>query len=164
MSVTHPLSSAVISPTTTQIIENTPPITQIIPFLSKTASFLVSIASQINFVLVFLTSWLSYPIFLLAKAPLPFILYIMSPVIVFGQIVAGVFFVIPYHAVVDFFVAVQPFYVFCGVACISGALIGLGGRVFAGVVSAVIVGHEEVESRSIEQSSLDEKLKNRVVS
>jgi len=85
---------------------------------------------------------------LLAKAPLPFILYIMSPVIVFGQIVAGVFFVIPYHAVVDFFVAVQPFYVFCGVACISGALIGLGGRVFAGVVSAVIVGHEEVESRS----------------
>ena len=164
MSATHPLSSAVIGPTAAQAIENAPPITQIVPFLSKTASFLVATSSQLSFALVFLTSWLSYAIFLLAKAPLPLILYILSPFIVFGQIVVGVFFVIPYHAVVDFFVAVQPFYVFCGVACISGVLIGLCGRVFAGAVSAVIVGHEKMESISIEQSSLDEKPKKRMVS
>jgi hypothetical protein len=156
MSVTHALSS-VVSPTTTQVIENTPPIAQIIPFVSKAASLLVVTISYASSVVAFLFSFISYPTFLLANAPLQFVFYVLSPFVVFGQIILGVFFVTPYHVAVDFFVAVQPFYVFCGVACISGAVIGLSGRVIASVASSVIMGPEGVEKKSIELAPLSEK-------
>ena len=75
----------------------------------------------------------------------------------------GVFFVAPYHVAVDFFVAVQPLYVFCGVACISGAVIGLGGRVIASVASSVFMGPEGVEKESIRLAPLDEKPRRREI-
>jgi len=160
MSVTHPLPT-VISPATTQLIENTPPIHQIISFLSKFASLLVSAASYLKSAVVFLFSSVSYSTSLLANPPLKIILYILSPFIVFGQIVLGVLFVNPYHAIVDFFLAVQPFYVFCGVACISGAVIGLCGRRIAAAISVAIMGREGVGNETIEPALLGEKLRKR---
>lgn len=73
----------------------------------------------------------------------------------------GLFFVIPYHAVVDVFVALQPFYVFCGVACITGAVIGLGGRFFAGMASAIILGPDAVEGAVDGQRDADQKPRKR---
>lgn len=162
MSVTHLLSSAVVGPTTTQSIESTPPITQILPFISRTVSIAVAIASKVNFALVVLTSWLSYPAFLLAKAPIVLILYVLSPFIIFGQIVLGVFVTTPYQYLVDFFVTMQPLYVFCGVACISGAIVGLGGRFIAGALTAAVMGPEQEERRWLEQASWGERPKKRV--
>ena len=146
-----------VSPTATQVIENTPPISQIIPFVSKAASLLVVTISYTSSVVAFLFSFISHPTLLLVNAPLQFIFYILSPFIVFGQIVLGVFFVTPYHVAVDFFVAMQPIYVYYGVACISGAVIGLGARVIASMASSVIMGPEGVEKKSIELAPLDEK-------
>jgi hypothetical protein len=159
MSGTHPLST-VVSPTTTQVIENAPPIKQLIPFLSKSASLLASAASHLSSVLVFLSSLLFSSIILFANVPLQIILYVISPVLAFVQIVLGVLLVNPYHAIVNFFLAVQPFYVFCGVACISGTVIGLGGRRAARAVTSAIVGPEH---ETIEQASFDEKPKRRVM-
>ena len=100
----------------------------------------------------------------MARAPLPFILCILSPIIVFGQIVFGGLFLFPYNAIVDTFVTLQPFYVFCRVACISGAVIGLGGKLIAGVVGAAIMDHGRVGDRTSGQASLQGKAKRRVVS
>ena len=73
----------------------------------------------------------------------------------------GVLFVNPYHAIVDFFLAVEPFYIFCGVACISGAVIGLGGRRIAAAISVAIMGREGVGNETIEPALLGEKLRKR---
>jgi hypothetical protein len=160
MSGTHPLST-VVSPTTTQLIENPPPIEQLIPFLSKSASLLASAASHLSSALVFLSSILSYSIILLASAPLQIILYVISPVLAFVQIVLGVLLVNPYHAIVNFFLVVQPFYVFCGVACISGTVIGLGGRRVARALTSALMGpeHETVELASFDKKPNRRKMR-----
>jgi len=154
--------AAVVTPTSTQVVQSSPPIIQIIPFISKTSAFLVATSSRLTRVLLAFTSWASYPTFVLVKAPLPAIHYILSPIIVFGQIVIGVFFVIPYNAVVDIFVALQPFYVLCGVACICGAVVGLSGRLIAVVVSALVMGPGKVEGGPSAEASFDDKRKKRV--
>lgn len=72
----------------------------------------------------------------------------------------GVFFLVPYNALTSFFVAIQPVYVFCGVACITGIVIGLGGRGVAGALNTVVMGPDDggfEEPSSIK--ALDEKPK-----
>jgi len=59
-------------------------------------------------------------------------------VIVFLSIVFGLFIRTPYSVIVYLLDAVYPIYVFCGVACITGALIGLTGKfVSSYIVEAV---------------------------
>jgi hypothetical protein len=159
MSGTH-LLSTVVGPTTTQVIDNIPPIKQLIPFLLKFTSLLASAASQLSSALVPLSSLLFYSIILLANTSLKIILYVISPILAFVQIVLGVLLVDPYHAIVNFFLAVQPFYVFCGVACITGTVIGLGGRRAARALTSAIMGPEH---ETIEQASFDEKPNRRVM-
>lgn len=156
MSVTQPLSTA-LAPTATQTAQGLPPIAQVVPVLSAIATFVVAAVSKSSYALIAAISWVSHPILALLKAPLPFVLYLISPLVLFIKIVLGIFFVIPYNGVVDFFVAVQPFYVFCGVACISGAVIGLGGRMVAGFISEIILGPEEMQGEPL-GPSLDEQL------
>lgn len=154
--------SAVVTPTTTQIAQTLPPIAQIIPFISKTSAFLVATASYLIHALLVFASWVSYPMHIVATAPLPAILYIVSPISTFGQILFSVFFLIPYNATVDIFVALQPVYVFCGVACITGAVIALGGRLFAVVVSTAIMGPAEVNGGPSTRTSFDKPKKRTV--
>jgi hypothetical protein len=155
--------SAIVTPTSAQIAQNSPPITQLIPLISKTWTFLVAAASYLIHAFIFLASWISYPMLVIVKAPLPFILYILSPVIVFGQILFGGLFIFPYNAIVEFFVELQPFYVFCGVACISGAVIGMGGRLVAESISAAIMENGRVGDRTSAQASLEGKSRKRTM-
>lgn len=145
MASSQTLPSSVIGPTATQIVQNSPPIANLLPILSKTATFLAALVSKTSHVALSIIVWAAYPLLVLAKTPLPLIRYILSPVIVFGQIILGLFFIVPYHIIVDFFVAVQPFYVFCGVACITGAVVGLGGRFLAGLFNVIIDGPGQTE-------------------
>jgi hypothetical protein len=101
---------------------------------------------------------------LLANAQWQLILYILSPLIVFVEIVFNLFFANPYHTVVNFFLAVQPLYVFCGVACISAAVIGYGGRFVARMAISIIMGLEGAEKRAIRPASLGGKPRRRMVS
>lgn len=79
-----------------------------------------------------LTSWLvratlSYS-GLVVLSPLASVLsaslYILAPVIVFSQVLLDIFVFTPYDLVVYFVDAMYPVYVFCGVACITGVIIG----------------------------------------
>lgn len=157
MSTTAPI---VATSTVTQLAQDAPPLARILPYLLAAPSFIWAIISKVTYGVVTLTSYASAPVIHLAKIPLPAILYILSPLIVFCQIIVGVFFLVPYNAIVGFFVAIQPVYVFCGVACITGAVIGLGGRGVAGVLSAIVLGPDYMDSDAPPPvEALDEKPK-----
>lgn len=164
MTTSQTLSSSITASTTTQVVQNKPPIANLLPILLKTATFVAAFLSKSSHVARSIVAWAAYPLLVLMKAQLPLILYILSPIIVFGQIILGLFFVIPYHILVDFFVAVQPFYVFCGIACITGAVVGLGGRFLAAMFNVIIEGPGETEKPADDEVPLDEKPKQQIKS
>ncbi|EAU87356.1 hypothetical protein CC1G_02115 [Coprinopsis cinerea okayama7 len=71
--------------------------------------------------------------------PIPIILFLLSPVTVFLKYLLWVFVLGPYHALVYLAEALHPIYVFCGVACLTGAVIGLVGRTLTGMVVATVL-------------------------
>jgi len=80
-------------------------------------------------------------------SPLPIVLYVLGPVIAFLDIAATVFIRAPYNGVVYLLDAIYPLYVFCGVACITGGLLGLVGRVLCRVVINMAQRGEEKTDR-----------------
>jgi hypothetical protein len=88
--------------------------------------------------------WLFNAIFLsllypfLAIIPIP--VYLLSPIIITSKILLDLFVVLPYRAVVYFSQALYPVYAFLGVACLSGAIIGFGGRQLVSLVGWGILG------------------------
>ncbi|KAF5391785.1 hypothetical protein D9757_001647 [Collybiopsis confluens] len=76
-------------------------------------------------------STLSYPTFLVLS-PLAHILsitfYILGPFIVFGQILLDALLLTPFNILLYLLDAVYPLYVFFGVACITGTIVGLLAR------------------------------------
>ncbi|KAJ3785390.1 hypothetical protein GGU10DRAFT_354964 [Lentinula aff. detonsa] len=55
-------------------------------------------------------------------------LYILAPVTVFMQVLLDVFLLMPYNMVIYLVDAMYPVYVFCGVACITGVIVGVLAR------------------------------------
>lgn len=151
-------------PTATQVVQNNPPIASLLPIISTISGFLYSFATKASNVALYIISLSLYPLLVLGKAPLPFLRYILSPLIVFCQILLGLFFIVPYQAIVNFFVAIQPVYVFCGVACITGAVVGLGGRLVERLLNTIIEGPGSPQEGKGEQiGSLEEKRKTKMV-
>jgi len=120
--------------TTTRSPSSEPPINQLLPLISQSASFLLSsipvITSTLFSVFSTLVSFVS---------PIPIILYALAPVIVFFQIAVGLLVVAPYKLAIYFFDSVYPIYVFFGVACITGSVIGFGGRSLAVFLTAFLL-------------------------
>lgn len=76
--------------------------------------------------------------------PIPIILYIIAPFTVFLGYLASAFVFVPYATVVYLLEALHPLYVFCGVACLTGALLGAIGRlVAAGLIISVSPDREK---------------------
>ena len=71
--------------------------------------------------------------------PVPIFLYIIAPLTVFVGYLASVFVFMPYATLVYLLEALHPLYVFCGVACLTGALLGVVGRLVAWMVVASVV-------------------------
>ncbi|KAJ3574853.1 hypothetical protein NP233_g1477 [Leucocoprinus birnbaumii] len=61
---------------------------------------------------------------------IPPLTYILAPLISFLSILYSITLETPYTFIIWLLEALFPLYVFCGVACITGSLIGLGGRIF----------------------------------
>ena len=59
---------------------------------------------------------------------MPILLYLFAPLIVFCQLVATIFLFAPYKSILYLLDAFYPLYVLAGVACITGGLLGIGGR------------------------------------
>ncbi|KAF8969547.1 hypothetical protein BDZ97DRAFT_1915104 [Flammula alnicola] len=124
--------------------ETSSPLSQILPYIAASFSVLTS-ASRVVLSLF-------RPLLLLS--PLPVLSYIFAPLLVFLDIVATIFIRSPYRILVYLLDALFPLYVFCGVACITGGLLGLIGRVLCRVVVASVqVQDESASEASGERSS-----------
>jgi hypothetical protein len=79
-------------------------------------------------------------------------LYIFSPIIVFVEIALDSLFITPYNIAVYLFDALQPVYVFFGLACLCGALIGITGRVLVWILSTLLLGPIQQQNNGTNQS------------
>ena len=103
-----------------------------LPYVKSGASILLSLlatAPRAAYAAVaFVTTVALRPLALVILAPLPALLYILSPAIVALQIFLSVLVYTPWRVAAFLTDAFYPAYVFLGVACITGALLGLSGR------------------------------------
>jgi hypothetical protein len=72
----------------------------------------------------------------LRLSPLPVLGYVCAPLFVFLDITTTLFVRAPYRTVAYLLEAVFPLYVFVGVACITGVLLGLIARVMCRLLTA----------------------------
>ncbi|KAG1816715.1 uncharacterized protein BJ212DRAFT_1254275, partial [Suillus subaureus] len=97
-----------------------PPITQIIPILRATFSLLRTFLSQASRVVVALAT----PLLIFV----PLVSRLLAPVILVFHIVLDATVYTPYMIISSVAAALYPLYMFCGVACIFGAVLGILGR------------------------------------
>lgn len=141
--------------TATTAAGDTPPITQILPILSQSVSYVLSAGVFISTTLVSVFSVLSYPI--LALSPLPLVLYAISPAVVLGQIILDALVFTPYRLATIFLGVIYPIYVLVGVACLTGAMLGIGGRGVVALLDAVVNPSVEPTKLQLEQPIYEEK-------
>ena len=71
-----------------------------------------------------LTRWSFSPFIFLY----PILSYLVSPLLLFVAMIANLSFIIPFNTTHYIITSLYPVYLFCGVACIAGVAIGIGGR------------------------------------
>lgn len=122
-----------------QATEVISPISRILPYISSAFS-----ASKYVFGLI-----VSLFQTLLHLSPFPIILYVIAPLTVFLDLVVAIFIRAPYNGVLYLLDALFPLYVFCGVACITGGLLGLTGRILCRILIHLIRRGEEPVKRKL---------------
>jgi hypothetical protein len=135
---TSTLTMSTVAPIDPSPVQTAPPISQLLPLLSNAIKFTHSAA------LFFLdaVTQLTYPVRIIAVSPLPLLLNILSPVIIFGNILLDTLFLTPLYILSSILGALYPVYVFLGVACISALLLAVIGRVLSqALVAAVLDPH-----------------------
>jgi hypothetical protein len=139
---------SVASSTATQTVSGTSittesPIPQLISYITTAFSwFLSSIAS-----LRLLLFW-----------PIPILLYLFAPVVVFSELVVTVFLFAPYRIILYLLDALYPLYVLAGVACIAGGVLGIAGRELSRLLVYLLQPRTEEETRKrskVKFSNLD---------
>ncbi|KAJ6607176.1 hypothetical protein B0H10DRAFT_2073028 [Mycena sp. CBHHK59/15] len=109
---------------------NPPALARALPYIQSGSLALLSLSLTLTRaafgVLTFIAKIIAHPIVFLS--PLPALLYILAPLIVFVNLFLDVAVYTPYRVITYLSDAFYPLYVFLGVACIAGALVGLGGR------------------------------------
>ncbi|KAJ7662698.1 hypothetical protein DFH06DRAFT_1190647 [Mycena polygramma] len=109
---------------------DSPALVRALPYAKSVASLLLSslvaLSRSVSAALSFAVRILTHPIVFLS--PFSVLLYILAPAIVFIQLLLEVFAYSPYRAILYLSDAFYPAYVLLGVACITGALLGFGGR------------------------------------
>lgn len=132
------------------------------PHLKAGLSFLLASSLALYRLLVALAFNISKPILLLS--PVPIALYILSPIFTLCSVLFDMLVLMPFKAAVYLFDALYPLYVFCGVACIMGCLLGLGGRYLSDVLVKMVAesvsrgspgGEEELSSSSTSSPNPD---------
>jgi len=113
-------TTASLLPSATGQLSTQPPITQIIPILRATFSLLRTFLSQASRIVIALAS----PLLILV----PLISRLLAPVILVFHIILDATVYTPYTIASNLAAALYPLYMFCGVACIFGAVLGILGR------------------------------------
>lgn len=140
----------------TETIAATPPISELLPIISKAVSTAGSVAfSAISFSYQ-LSKSITHGAFLPITPLISIAAYILAPIFVFVALVTDLFVLTPYSTLVNVLHSFYPVYVFCGVAFIISGIVGVTGRVMIAVVQKVV---QDV-GRDVEEESdfnLDEK-------
>jgi hypothetical protein len=118
-------------------VDSPPPISRVLPLAVTIGSAILSVITSIprtarnSFAVL---SAFSTPVLavLFTLTPLLWILlYLISPLVAFLELVLDLFVSKPYAVAVYVFNLLSPAYIFCGVAVIIGCLIGIAGRVLS---------------------------------
>ncbi|KAF7341526.1 hypothetical protein MVEN_01890100 [Mycena venus] len=130
---------------------------RVLPIVNFTASLIISSALGLVRAVIGAVSFagkiIAHPIVFLS--PFPVLLYILAPVIVFIQIFLEIFVYTPSRAIIYLSDAFYPAYVFLGVACITGGLLGLVGRLTVnGVVYIITPPPSALPSETEEEKPL----------
>jgi hypothetical protein len=128
--------TASLLPTATAQLTTQPPITQIIPILRATFGLLRALLSQSSRVVVALAT----PFLMLA----PLISSLFAPITLIFHIILDAVIYTPYAIISSVTAALYPLYIFCAVACISGAALGIIGRSLITLVNNVIASTPEL--------------------
>ncbi|PPQ96628.1 hypothetical protein CVT26_010669 [Gymnopilus dilepis] len=102
------------------------PIVQLVPLLKAVYSGTLYITS--------LAISLVKPLNFLIFSPIPVFLYVLAPVIVFLQLALNAFVWSPYRVALYLLDALYPLYVLCGVACITGGILGFAARMISQIL------------------------------
>jgi len=137
-----------------------PPLERVLPYVVSGVSAAVSIASTFARFVIFLFSIASRIIGFLS--PLPIILYLLAPVFVFVDVIADTFIRWPYAIALYVSDAFYPIYVFFGVACIIGLLIGGAARLLSTfLVNILVVEEPPMSTLIVEEKSKGRRLRSR---
>ncbi|KAH7913606.1 hypothetical protein BJ138DRAFT_1058607 [Hygrophoropsis aurantiaca] len=122
-------ASAVVSSTAASA--TSPPIAQLIPLVRNISTIVSSIALTLSAFLFLLLR----PLHIFT----PILFSVLTPfTLVFHILVDGLL-LTPYAIVSGAISALYPVYVFCGVACVSGAMVGMFGRGLVAVLNGLII-------------------------
>ncbi|KAG2130383.1 hypothetical protein DEU56DRAFT_468663 [Suillus clintonianus] len=144
---------ASLLPTTTGQLNTQPPIAQIIPILRSTFGLLRAFLSQAPRVLVALAT----PLLIFV----PLISRLLSPVILVFHIILDATVYTPYAIISNVAAALYPLYVFCGIACISGAVLGILGRSLVTLSNNLIAPELPKATQSLQGLSMRSRKRRR---
>ena len=74
----------------------------------------------------------------------PFLSYLLSPIIHFLATIANLLFLTPFTTTRYFLNSFYPIYAFCGVACITGIVVGVGARGISALLTRAFARTEKV--------------------
>jgi len=107
------------------------------------ATHAFTIATSFCFSLVSNATRLSFSPFILAY---PAISYLVAPLLVFAVMVVNISVLSPLSAAHYLLNSLYPVYVFCGFACITGVVVGLGGRGISALLTRAFARSEQGRS------------------
>jgi hypothetical protein len=117
-------------------MSDSPAIAQLVPLLSRASSAVVSTAQFTGRTLLSVLSAI------VALSPHPLILHVLAPLIISVQILLDFLVFTPISIVRAVAIALYPIYVFVGVACIAGLVMGTAGRMLAQSLTTMALGQQ----------------------
>ncbi|KAG2757788.1 hypothetical protein P692DRAFT_20208071 [Suillus brevipes Sb2] len=146
-------ATASLPPTITGQLSTQPPIAQVIPIFRATFSVLRTFLSQASRVLVALAT----PLLIFV----PLISRLLAPLILVFHIVLDAAVYTPYTIISNLAAALYPLYVFCGVACIFGAVLGILGRSLVALSNNVLAPELPKAAESLQGLSIRPRKRRR---
>lgn len=107
---------------------------------ATSATHAIAVATSFCFSLVSSATLWSFSPFILVY---PAVSYLVAPLLVFVAMVIKISILAPLSAARYLLGSLYPVYVFCGVACITGIVVGMGGRGLAALLTRALVTSEQ---------------------
>lgn len=137
----------------TETAASSPPIAALLPIISQFVSATGSIVTTGISFSYQLSKSITHGAFLPINPLISIAAYILAPAFVFIALVADLFVLTPYNTLLHVLHAFYPVYVFCGVAFIISAIVGVAGRVMIALIQTVVMdnGRGGEEERSTDE-------------